>query len=153
MNPLLKHLSNLSSILKQSQLIIFYCFIFDCRLLGKEAIRPDIKLVKKFSNDLWRECSIEHMFFSSSLIISITDRFHRSILSFVSICTFFKLFLNWIIKYNPLTNSISVSFFEIYPLSAYSLPLTFSINALSINGSLSSIFPGVITNLEFHLYH
>lgn len=112
------------------------------------AINPETRFVIKFSNDLCLECSIEQIFFSSSLMVSITERLRSNILSFISISTFFILLRICVIRCNPSTKRTSVIFWEIYPLSAYNFPLIFSINFLSFSGSLSSTFPGVITKLS-----
>jgi len=62
-------------------------------------------------------------------MVSMTDLFLSTILSFNSNRQFFMLVRIFVIRCMPSTNKTLVSSVERYPLSAYSLPLIDSISA------------------------
>ena len=99
-------------------MVWIFRLVFACWLFSKKeyAISPAMRFVMKLLNDLCLECSTWQMFFNSSLMVSITDRFRNRILSLSSIKTFFMLFRILVIRCNPSRNRTSVSFLLIYPL-------------------------------------
>src|SRR5690606_413376 len=112
------------------------------------AISPESRFVIKFPKERCRECSTWHMFFNSSLMVSMTDLFLSMILSFISIRQFFILLRILVTRCKPFTKRILVSSFERYPLSPYSFPFILSRNRSFLSGSLSSTLPWVMTKFK-----
>ena len=94
---------------------------------------------------LWRVCSIWHMFFNSSLTVSINALFRSRILSLVSMRLFFMFFLILVIRWIPSMKSCSNKDWETYPLSPKSFPWIRDNKLVPVKGFLSSTFPGVST--------
>ncbi len=109
---------------------------------------PAIILLRKLPKLLCLECSIWQMFLSSSLTVSITERFLSNILSEIVIKQFFILFLICVISCTPSTKSSLASSLPTYPLSPNSLPNILSKKRSCFKGSLSSSLAWVMVKFK-----
>ena len=119
--------------------------MFMASFLGSKlyAMSPASRLVAKLSTDLCLVCPVWQTFFSSSLTVSISERFLNNILSCRLMSEFFMFFLILVTRCMSSTKSSSKRFWLMYPLSASSLPKSFLVNMASLSGSRSSTFLGV----------
>lgn len=80
------------------------------------------------------------LFFSSSLMVSMTDLFLSNILSYKGISLFFMLLLSPVTRLMPSLYNLSKSPWDTYPLSANNFPTRLSLSLLNTLSSLSSTF-------------
>ena len=102
------------------------------------AMSPACRLVAKLLTERCLVCSIWQTFFSSSLTVSMTERFLSIILSCRLISEFFMFFLIFVIRCMSSTKSRLKRSWLTYPLSAKSFPNGLSANRLSFSDLRSS---------------
>ena len=107
------------------------------------AAMPEVRFIRKLACPRWRECSIWQMFFSSSLMVSMTERLRKRIFSLMPISWFFMLLLIPVTRCIPSFQRVSNKCFDIYPLSANRSPNNLRLNTLKTSGFLSSTLPFV----------
>lgn len=135
-------------------MVILHNLQVDGWFLWEEAIgrHPAMRLTKKLWKVLCLECSTCSMFFSSSLIVSISTRLRNRILPATLICAPFMLFLSLVMSCMPSTKRCSKSLLLIYPLSSTSLPDISVRKRLFSRGILSSVSPRVMHMVCYSIF-